>query len=113
MPLQHILIHRCCPPPWVRAEAARRTLPLGMFPLLAGGDLWAIYSELRSIHLRTLNKERAEIIAQHWLREGRVPSPRQVRKKGWGVGGVGGWVGWWGGVGGGGGRMAGCGRAGR
>ena len=36
-------------------------------------------SELRSIHLRTLNKERAEIIAQHWLRDGRVPSPRQVR----------------------------------
>lgn len=50
-----------------------------MFPLLAGGDLWAIRAELRSIHLRTLNKERAEIIAQHWLREGRVPTPRQVR----------------------------------
>jgi hypothetical protein len=36
-------------------------------------------SELRSIHLRTLNKERAEIIAQHWLQEGRVPLPRQAR----------------------------------
>lgn len=62
-------------------EAARRALPLVMFPLLAAGDLWAIYSELRSIHLRTLNKERAEIIAQHWLREGRVPSPRQVSEE--------------------------------
>jgi hypothetical protein len=38
-------------------------------------------SELRSIHLRTLNKERAEIIAQHWLQEGHVPSPRQVRRE--------------------------------
>ena len=37
-------------------------------------------SELRSIHLRTLNKERAEIIAQHWLQEGHVPTPRQVGK---------------------------------
>ena len=34
--------------------------------------------ELRSIHLRTLNKERAEILAQYWLREGRVLSPPQV-----------------------------------
>lgn len=93
-----------------------------MLPLLAVGDLTAIYNELRSIHLRTLNKvgggwlrcwevgglscawgapgthnhwlpqvghvpatprvclqERAEIIAQHWLQEGRVPTPRQVR----------------------------------
>jgi hypothetical protein len=65
-----------CPCP---AEASRRALPLLMFPLLAAGDLWSIYRELRSIHLRTLNKERAEIIAQHWLAEGRVPTPRQVR----------------------------------
>lgn len=60
------------------SEASRRLLPLALFPVLAVGDLWAIYSELRSIHLRTLNKERAEIIAQHWLQEGAVPTPRQV-----------------------------------
>ncbi|KAL4859390.1 Protein strawberry notch 1 [Chlorella vulgaris] len=62
-------------------EASRRALPLIMFPLLAAGDLWSIYRELRSIHLRTLNKERAEIIAQHWLAEGRVPTPRQVSEE--------------------------------
>ncbi|KAI3433453.1 hypothetical protein D9Q98_003266 [Chlorella vulgaris] len=62
-------------------EASRRALPLLMFPLLAAGDLWSIYRELRSIHLRTLNKERAEIIAQHWLAEGRVPTPRQVSEE--------------------------------
>lgn len=69
-----------CPAP---AETARRLLPLALFPVLACGDLWAIYSELRSIHLRTLNKERAEIIVQHWLREGAVPTPRQVSPGGW------------------------------
>ncbi|KAL4431071.1 hypothetical protein ABPG75_006327 [Micractinium tetrahymenae] len=63
------------------SEAARRLLPLALFPLLAGGDLWAIHSELRSIHLRTLNKERAEIIAQHWLQEGAVPTPRQASQE--------------------------------
>lgn len=26
-------------------------------------------------------QERAEIIAQHWLQEGRVPTPRQVRER--------------------------------
>jgi hypothetical protein len=62
-------------------EAARRALPLVMLPLLAVGDLTAIYNELRAIHLRTLNKERAEIIAQHWLQEGRVPTPRQVSEE--------------------------------
>ena len=34
--------------------------------------------ELRSIHLRTLNRERMEIIAQRWLADGRVPSPQEV-----------------------------------
>ncbi len=38
------------------SEAARRALPLVMLPLLAAGDLTAIYNELRAIHLRTLNK---------------------------------------------------------
>ncbi|GAB4813666.1 hypothetical protein N2152v2_000712 [Parachlorella kessleri] len=38
-------------------------------------------AELRSIHLRTLNKERAEIIAEHWLRMGEVPSPLQVSEE--------------------------------
>lgn len=70
------------------AETARRLLPLALFPVLACGDLWAIYSELRSIHLRTLNKERAEIIVQHWLREGAVPTPRQVSPGGWWSGAV-------------------------
>jgi hypothetical protein len=50
----------------------------GAVPLIRGPHCRPC-SELRSIHLRTLNKERAEIIAQHWLQEGRVPTPRQAR----------------------------------
>lgn len=59
-------------------EAARRALPLAMFPILVSGDLFSIYKELRSVELKTLNKERAEFIAQHWASCGVVPSPRQV-----------------------------------
>ena len=60
------------------SEAARRALPLIALPFLSGGDLLAISNELRSIHLRTLNKERAEIIAAAWLSTGHIPSPKQV-----------------------------------
>ena len=38
-------------------------LPLAAFPLLAAGDLFSIHRSLKAIHLRTLNKERAELIA--------------------------------------------------
>ena len=57
---------------------ARQALPLVAFPLLAVGDLVSIYYELKAIHLRSLNHERAELIAAHWLAHRRVPSARQV-----------------------------------
>jgi hypothetical protein len=61
-----------------RSEAARRALPLAALPFLAGGDLIAISNELRSIHLRTLNKERAEILAAEWVAARRVLTPLEV-----------------------------------
>jgi hypothetical protein len=61
------------------SAAARQALPLVAFPLLAAGDLVSIYHELKAIHLRSLNHERAELIAAHWLAHRRVPSARQVR----------------------------------
>lgn len=64
-----------------RGEALRRALPLAAFPVLVTGDLYSIYRELRSIHLRTLNKERAEIIAAAWLESGSVLTPEQVSAK--------------------------------
>ena len=57
---------------------ARQLLPLLAFPLLATGDLCSIYRELKSIHLRNLNKERAEIVAEMWLDQGRIPSAAEV-----------------------------------
>ena len=54
-------------------------LPLAAFPLLAAGDLFSIHRSLKAIHLRTLNKERAELIAHSWLERGRVPSAKEVR----------------------------------
>ena len=64
----------------VRARPrAQRLLPLAMLPVLAAGDLWSIWHELKAIHLRSLNRERAEMIAEAWLRRGRVPTARQVR----------------------------------
>lgn len=57
---------------------ARQLLPLMAFPLLATGDLCSIYRELKSIHLRNLNKERAEIVAEMWLEAGRIPSAAEV-----------------------------------
>ena len=57
---------------------AAQLLPLLAFPLLATGDLCSIYRELKSIHLRNLNKERAEIVAEMWLEAGRIPSAAEV-----------------------------------
>lgn len=63
----------------VRARPrAQRLLPLAMLPALAAGDLWYIWHELKAIHLRSLNRERAEMIAEAWLRRGHVPTARQV-----------------------------------
>ena len=64
-----------------RNERVRRMLPLALFPILIPGDLFSIYHELRSVHLRTLNKERAEFIAASWLKTGTIPSPEQVSKE--------------------------------
>lgn len=60
------------------SEAARRALPLAALPFLAAGDLYSIYRELRSVHLRTMNKERAEILAEQWVASRAVLSPREV-----------------------------------
>jgi len=59
-------------------EAIRNRLPLALFPFLVSADLYSIYNELRSIHIRTLNKERAELLAQHWVCDQKILSPKEV-----------------------------------
>jgi hypothetical protein len=64
------------------AVPATAALPWLFLPLLAIGDLTSIYHELKAVHLRTLNRERAELAAEGWLVSGRaaVPSSEQVAK---------------------------------
>ena len=49
-----------------------------MLPICGLGDLTSIYAELKSIHLRTLNRERGELLAEAWLASGDVLSAREV-----------------------------------
>jgi hypothetical protein len=64
-----------------RSEAARRALPLAALPFLIAGDLFSISKELGSIHLRTLNKERTEILAEAWLEGKGALAPVEVSKR--------------------------------
>eukprot|EP00967_Tisochrysis_lutea_P103714 scaffold156782_cov19-Tisochrysis_lutea.AAC.1 len=48
-------------------------LPLAAYPFLAVGDCYCIYRELKAVQLRTLNRERAELVAEQWVKMGKVP----------------------------------------
>lgn len=60
------------------SQKGRIMLPLVMFPFLAAVDLLCIFKELKATHLRSLNQERTEILAEEWLTSGAVLSPQQV-----------------------------------
>jgi glutamate N-acetyltransferase/amino-acid N-acetyltransferase len=55
-------------------ESRRMLLPLVAFPLCGFADLFCIYHELKAVQLRSLNRERAEMVAEFWLSQGRVSS---------------------------------------
>ena len=59
-------------------------VPLPLLALLAAGDLFCIAKELKSVHLRTLNRERAELAAEAWL-AGRGRTTRSSGEEGEGV----------------------------
>jgi glutamate N-acetyltransferase/amino-acid N-acetyltransferase len=48
-------------------DKARALMPVVAFPLLSAADLYCIYRELKAVELRTINRERAEMIAERWL----------------------------------------------
>ena len=58
----------------------RLILPLIVFPPLATIDLVAIYREMKSVELKTMNKERAEIAASRFVTVGEVPTPKEMSK---------------------------------
>ena len=66
---------------WHTATRSPKHIPLLLFPMLATLELLCTYQELRSVHLRSFNLERAQIVAQHWVKTGgEVLSPAQVSK---------------------------------
>ena len=58
----------------------RMLLPLCAFPVLGATDLFCIFRELKATHLRTLNRERAEMVAERWLADGTVFTAEEVRR---------------------------------
>jgi len=56
----------------------RRALPLIAFGPLAILDLTCIWKELKAVQLRTINKERAEIIAEMFVKEREIPTRARV-----------------------------------
>ena len=63
-------------------ESARLIIPFVAFIPLATMDLYCIYRELKAVQLTTINKERAEIIADHWINHGSVPGTKYVSARG-------------------------------
>lgn len=52
-----------------------------VYPLFAFMDLFGIYQGLKHVHLKTLTKDRLEIILKTWIEFGYVPSPADVSEK--------------------------------
>ena len=59
-------------------DRARLIIPFVAFIPLATMDLYCIYRELKAVQLTTINKERAEIICDHWINHGGVPGTKYV-----------------------------------
>jgi hypothetical protein len=51
-----------------------------MYPLCLVGDVFFMYHELKSMHLRTLNRDRAELLADRYLDSGAIRLPGDVAR---------------------------------
>ncbi len=47
-------------------------------PSVPPGDLTCIWHELKAVQLRTLNRERAEMVIERWVRRGTAPDAAEV-----------------------------------
>ncbi|XP_054824695.1 protein root UVB sensitive 4 isoform X2 [Prosopis cineraria] len=66
-----------------------------IYLIFAGMDLLGIYQGLKLVHLRTLTKDRLEIILNTWIESGYVPAPAEVsEKEGINILGIGGQESW-------------------
>jgi glutamate N-acetyltransferase/amino-acid N-acetyltransferase len=62
----------------IASANARLILPLVAFVPLAAADLYCIYRELKATQLKTINRERGEIVAELFVKNGDVPSFKTV-----------------------------------
>jgi len=62
----------------IASANARLVLPLVAFCPLAATDLYCIYRELKAVQLKTINRERGEIVAELFVKNGKVPSFKTV-----------------------------------
>ena len=60
------------------SSKARLVLPLLAFAPLACADLYCIYRELKAVQLKTINRERGEIVAELFVKHRAVPSFKTV-----------------------------------
>lgn len=69
--------------PWAArlTPTQRYLLPLALFPALAGADMFCTYREMKAVLLRNLNRPRAEIAAEEFLRTGAAPGLQAVSNR--------------------------------
>ncbi|KAJ7973832.1 Protein root UVB sensitive like [Quillaja saponaria] len=63
------------------SQRVQAALPFFVYPVFASMDLLGIHQGLKHVHLRTLNKDRLEIILNTWIELRYMPSPAEVSKK--------------------------------
>eukprot|EP00803_Ostreobium_quekettii_P007799 evm.model.scf_481.5 EVM.evm.TU.scf_481.5 scf_481:67877-76451(-) len=51
-----------------------------VYPVGTAVDLYATYRELKAVELRSLNCERVQMIADHWVRTGGLRSPKEISR---------------------------------
>lgn len=66
---------------WAMRGWAHPAAPLLLFPPLAAVDLAAIHAQLKSVQLKTLNRERCEIAAGEFVGTRRAPDPARVARE--------------------------------
>lgn len=67
---------------WIGSHQRPQTgLHFFVYPFFASMDLFGIYQGLKHVHLKTLTKDRLEIILKTWIEFGYVPSPADVSEK--------------------------------
>jgi hypothetical protein len=58
----------------------RAALPIVSFPFLAALDVFLVHNEIRAIDLKTLNRDRSQVLSSHWIQNKCVLGMRKVSR---------------------------------